>query len=234
MLVFLVMISTCTFGQSLQIVYECKLINHTDLPPELHDLKKIIRYSLTISKGVSFLSRDSVMLISKPTKKFSSFCYYDHIYKNYNEDQWVRTSAEFKEGFGVRRKISEINKNGDYQWKIADEKKIIAGAECIKAESPKGHTAWYAPGLPYADGPKFGIFNLPGLVLHYETPYEIWIAKDIYVGHVKVPVPPDGLQMASREDAVRLSYGEVTQLVPQKAVLINNNTPLNTWIITPE
>lgn len=59
----------------------------------------------------------------------------------------------------------------EYNWEIQKDTKEILGYEVRKAictSNNKGLTAWYAPKLPYSNGPKL-VGGLPGLILELET-----------------------------------------------------------------
>src|SRR5690606_14336730 len=59
----------------------------------------------------------------------------------------------------------------EYNWEIQKDTKEILGYEVRKAVctfNNKGLTAWYAPKLPYSNGPKL-VGGLPGLILELET-----------------------------------------------------------------
>lgn len=55
----------------------------------------------------------------------------------------------------------------DFNWKIADERKEIAGYQCVQATGEfrgRAYIAWFAPEIPILAGPyKFG--GLPGLIV---------------------------------------------------------------------
>jgi GLPGLI family protein len=61
-----------------------------------------------------------------------------------------------------------------FNWKIEDERKVIAGYECIRAKSDmkvddhiQETVAWFAPDIPTDNGPSL-CWGLPGLILGVE------------------------------------------------------------------
>ncbi len=218
-------------GQSLSIVYEAYTIQSSEIlekVPQYSDYSSKYYYSLHIHKGISQFSRDSVLIISFPDINFKQVWEFEKIYKDYNKDSWIRHSGRYKEGHGLEKKISQIIESNNFQWKISQDKQVIAGMECNKAVSPKGYTAWFAPQLPYPDGPQYGVFNLPGLVLSLETPNSKWIAKDIIIHNKIVEVPK--LTLVQNEREINLSYDEIRSLGAEKAIIIDKNTPKGKWI----
>ncbi len=222
-------------SQSLSIVYEACIIQTPEILekiPELSEYNRKSYYSLNIYKSFSKFSRDSTFIISFPDIDFKEVWEFDDIYKDYNKDSWIRHSGRHKEGYGLEKKISQITESNNFQWKISQDKQVIAGIECNKAVSPKGYTAWFAPQLPYPDGPQYGVFNLPGLVLSLETPNSKWIAKDIIIHNKIVEVPK--LTLVQNERQINLSYDEMRSLGAEKAIIIDKNTPKGKWITFKE
>jgi GLPGLI family protein len=156
------------------------------------------------------------------------WCFED-IYKNYNQDSWIKHSGRYKDGCGIEKKMSQIAESNNFQWQInQQEKRIIAGVECIKATSPKGYTAWFAPKLPYPDGPRYGVYNLPGLVLELETAQGRWAAKSIMLNNDKVVIPD--LKLAQNDQEINLSYTELNKLEHEKVIILNKNTSRGQWL----
>lgn len=86
-------------------------------------------------------------------------------YKSLKENISLRTEDSYNKNFIIRDSIK------NYDWKISRESKEILGYEVRKAEtvmdSTKNVTAWYAPKLPYKNGPA-EYQGLPGLILEIE------------------------------------------------------------------
>lgn len=64
-----------------------------------------------------------------------------------------------------------VKNDFSYEWEITNERKKIAGFECIKAVSNKRGNkiiAWFTNKIPINYGP-LGLYGLPGLILEAET-----------------------------------------------------------------
>lgn len=87
-------------------------------------------------------------------------------YKNLKENLSLRTEDTFNQKFLIKDSLKE------YEWKISRESKEILGYEVRKAETTIDSTtnivAWYAPKLPYRNGPA-AYHGLPGLILEIEV-----------------------------------------------------------------
>tara|TARA_R100000935_G_scaffold45914_1_gene69100 strand:- start:6680 stop:7495 length:816 start_codon:yes stop_codon:yes gene_type:complete len=85
----------------------------------------------------------------------------EEIIKNFEEQKLsIYTSLGFK-SFQIETPIPKI------QWQIEKEKKAIGDIQCQKAigtYAGRTYTAWFAPSLPYNDGP-WKLSGLPGLIL---------------------------------------------------------------------
>lgn len=87
------------------------------------------------------------------------------LYKNLQEQQSLRSQDAFSKSFLIQDELKK------YDWKISKESKEILGYEVRKAEAKIDSTssivAWYAPKLPYKNGPA-EYQGLPGLILELE------------------------------------------------------------------
>ncbi|MDX9705595.1 MAG: GLPGLI family protein [Weeksellaceae bacterium] len=86
------------------------------------------------------------------------------LYKNLKENFYLQTKVVARKNFLVKDELTE------YGWKISKETKEILGYEVRKAEfsdSTKTIIAWYAPKLPFKNGPEY-LQGLPGLILDVE------------------------------------------------------------------
>ncbi len=220
-------------AQQLMIVYE---YNRLAVPaeilrfvPQMAEEKTIMRFSLYINKGKSVYSSDSIYIDQDlPRKSFSPW-YFKRIYKDYNEDLWVENSGTLKKGYCLEMNINELKKKYAFlDWVITKEKMSIAGVECVKAISNSGNLAWYAPGIPYPDGPEHGVFNLPGLVLWYETPYHQWKAVKTSLEKREIKAPDCILD--KNEKKIRMDEMELEDLKYESAIKIDKNTPLKQWL----
>ena len=218
-------------GQDLNIQYEC-YSKHPQIDdpniPILSGMKNKYRYSLKIKSNYSIFSRDSLMLVEAYAQNaFEVWCT-EQIYKNYKTDEWLQISGQYVDGFGYLRKISELTANNKFQWKSTNKTKLICDFVCLQVESGN-KIAWYAKEIPIADGPKFGIFGLPGLVLEYEDPSGHWVAKSVSfydLGKIELP----NVQTTKNESQIKLSVYDLKELSAEKAIKISSNTPINKWV----
>lgn len=219
-------------SQNMTIVYEAYSFSFSEIEqkaiPAISEYDVKYYYSLTIDKGISKFSRDSMFVIALPNKGMKEVWFFDDIYKNYNQNLWIKHSGRYKEGYGLKKQVSQMAEKNNFQWKITQEKQIILGVECIKAVSPKGYTVWYAPKLPYPDGPKYGVFNLPGLVLLLETSQDRWVAKAILMSNKNIQIPD--LSLVENDGEINLSYNEIKNLGSEKAIIVDKDTPIKQWL----
>lgn len=86
-------------------------------------------------------------------------------YKNLNEKISLQSQESWNQNFLIKDSLQ------NYDWKISKESKEILGYEVRKAEaridSTKTAVAWYAPKLPYKNGPE-NYQGLPGLIMEIE------------------------------------------------------------------
>lgn len=89
----------------------------------------------------------------------------NNIYKD------LKSQLIFEEKNLSNKKIIVSDTLKNYSWTLTNETKTVLGYEVRKAisyiDSAKVYTAWYAPELPYKDGP-FVYWGLPGLILELE------------------------------------------------------------------
>jgi GLPGLI family protein len=87
------------------------------------------------------------------------------LYKNIGNNQSLKTENTFGKNYLISNELTK------YDWKISKESKEILGYEVRKAEAKMDSTtnviAWYAPKLPYKNGPS-SYQGLPGLILELE------------------------------------------------------------------
>lgn len=87
------------------------------------------------------------------------------IYKNFEEDIYLNSRPLGNKDFLVKDSLKV------YQWKISRDSKEVSGYEVRKAEfsdSTQNVTAWYAPALPFKNGPQM-YQGLPGLILELQV-----------------------------------------------------------------
>ncbi len=216
-------------GQSIKVVYHATSTNAVrEISPELSQRKITYSYSLTIHNGISKYSRDSVYLLYDQSDG-KEYWPYKEIYKDYNNGVWLEKSGRYKEGYLYEQNLDELReKSTRWKWTVTEEQKAIAGIPCRRAIAKNGDVAWYAPDIPYLDGPRDGVFSLPGLVLEYETNYYKWSAVEVLFNAQAVTLP-DGIP-TRKKNAIQLSYNDVMALGKKQMILIDAQTPQKTWL----
>ncbi len=127
----------------------------------------------------------------------------EEIDKDFDGKSLTVYSAIVNKSFKVEEKLPEIS------WKITGEKETIGGYTCQKAVGKVGgrsYTAWFAPDLPFRDGPwKLG--GLPGLILKAvdsknEVSFDfVRIEKDGNAGDTIAPFMNPGRCLTVKEGA---------------------------------
>ncbi len=132
-------------------------------------------------------------------------------YKNYGKDIFRLDYTQKNKDFSIRDHIPE------YQWKLTDETKTIAGYSCKKATSSttkmgrkQNLTAWFCEDIPIDDGP--GDFNgLPGLILEVEINDETRLTFEKVVidpkENIDIAEPPRSQNSKSIEEYERMMLG---------------------------
>ncbi|MDR0228740.1 MAG: GLPGLI family protein [Flavobacteriaceae bacterium] len=138
-------------------------------------------YTLIYSNGISLFQEDNSKTLAKIKKEMgnqedllsldlSKKLFY---YKNFNNNELISLLGEYQV------KDSLINWN----WKITEEVKDVAGYKCRKAVSSyQGYSfvAWYTEDIPINAGPEI-YDGLPGLILQaYNLGYE-YVASNILI-----------------------------------------------------
>jgi len=230
-LTFLLVPLSCIFliGQSIKVVYHATSTNAIqDISPELSQRKITYSYSLTIHNGISRYSRDSVYLLYDQSGG-KEYWAYKEIYKDYNNGLWVEKSGRYKEGYLFEQNLDELReKNAKWNWTVTNEQKAIANIPCKKAVAKNGDEAWYAPDIPYLDGPQNGTHNLPGLVLEYKTNHYKWSAVEVQF-NAQAVILPDGIR-THKKNSIQLSYNDVMALGKDNVIVITPQTPQKTWL----
>jgi GLPGLI family protein len=221
-------------GQGVSVIYELTPPDQRhevirNALPEVSQQKIIERFTLTISNGRSRLSRDSVYVFYK-NNDIKDYWYYKTVYKDYNKKLWLEESARYEEGHLYEQNLDLMReRNARWQWTITDEQQSIAGILCTKAVAKNGHIAWFAPDIPYLDGPRDGVFSLPGLVLSYAHPFRNkWTAVSVKLGSWPVTLPTG--QRSAKKSAIDLPYNEWMALGKDKVIVIDAQTPQKTWL----
>lgn len=219
------------YSQDLSITYEGSSKYSEEMIEAVPDLalnKNKYRYSLKLNSHESVFSRDS-LLISKPYEQSRVEIWQsEQIYKNHQTDLWLKTSGAYTDGYGYQRKISEMIRSNEFQWSKTGIKKEILGFDCVEVVD-NARTAYYATKIPIPDGPQYGIFGLPGLVLEYEDESSHWMATSILYSNDANIIIPD-LECVSNESEIKMSLFDLKDLAANKAIRVDYATPVNKWI----
>lgn len=218
------------FSQDIKVVYESYPKYSDEIIESLPGIaldKNKYRYTLTIKSYRSIFQRDS-LIISKPyNHNRVEIWQFEQVYKDYRADEWLRTSEAYYEGTGYLRKISELTANNNFGWTVTGRQKMILGFNC-KEVIDGTKIAWYTQEIPIPDGPNYGIFGLPGLVLEYEDKSGHWMAVDMNVNTKGIGKPD--VKTTDNELDIKMSVFDLKDLPPSKAIRVDNSTPVNKWI----
>lgn len=136
----------------------------------MESMMKPSYYKLTLGTNESLFSFEEKLQNDQPTEKGSVMVVSygggrGSFYKNISENKSLRTENAFGKNYLISNELTK------YDWKISKESKEILGYEVRKAEAVIDSTtsvvAWYAPKLPYKNGPS-DYQGLPGLILELE------------------------------------------------------------------
>jgi len=227
-----ILATTYCIGQNIQIVYEASSRYSNEIieaMPSLANDKNKYRYSLTINSHISLFKRDSLLIGNRfDRNRGFEIWQKDEIYKNRQNDQWLKISGAYIDGTGYERKISDLISNNNFEWSKTGNVKEILGFKCIEVVN-NAKTAYYAQDIPIPDGPKYGIFSLPGLVLEYEDESGYWEAVDIHFPeNLEIRIPK--VKTTSKESDIKMSVFDQKDLPPSKAIRVDYTTPANKWI----
>lgn len=230
MLLMLACMST-GLSQSITIVYDAvaKPDAVKRYTPQRADDRINYRTSLCIANGQSKYSRDS-LFVSRLTSQGTEYWYHKTVYKDYNRKLWLEGSGRYQDGYVLRKDLDTLQERSkrSQSWSITEEHKVIAGIDCIKSADGYKDIAWYAPSMPYPDGPQFGVFNLPGLVMEYETELFKWTAVSVHFGEKTIALPAG--EWSRVPSAIERTYQEIMSLDRSESIVVDAETPLGVWI----
>lgn len=136
----------------------------------MESMMKPSYYKLTLGNNESLFSFEEKIQNDQPKEKggvvVESYGSGRGIfYKNISENKSLRTESAFGKNFLISKELKK------YNWEISKDSKEILGYEVRKAvaviDSTTTAVAWYAPKLPYKNGPS-DYQGLPGLILELE------------------------------------------------------------------
>ncbi len=235
-LITLVAFANLVYAQNLVVVYEAyKKVPDAIISgnPRLEAIRSELaaekikyRYSLRITPGESLYSLDSVYV--ERQSRLESVIGYEKIYKNYGEDEWLKVSGRYREGYGYQGKISKMLEERPHQWKRTGREKRILGFRCIEVVADQKR-AYYAADIPIPDGPSDGVFGLPGLVLEFHYPLKSFVAVELSSPPVLEIRKPE-VTPVTEESKILLTLDEYRHAPPSRAIVIDAKTPIHQWI----
>lgn len=227
-LLLCITISLNTFGQEV-VVVEYELHKEIDLdktlssleqgkemPDVLNELvKKLLEthsYRLIVNSNESTFDWIEKIRNSQNEGLFSTFSYGDIglIYKNVENQTYQWATSVFSKDYIVSDSLKT------YDWKISKDTKEILGYETRKAtakvDSITTFEAWFAPELPYKNGPEY-YGGLPGLILEIsDTKINEQIGKRVKT-YIAISVNADKKKKIQKPQKGKLiSYTEYEQL----------------------
>ncbi len=164
---------------------------------------KKLSFSLNITANASLFSLDKQVIPDDASS------YTRGVSESYNANYYGDNKAVLcqKQAYGQQFLITRPIP----QWKISDETKKIGNYECIKATTiesvnkagrTRTITAWFAPSIPLAFGPR-GYVGLPGLILRLNYGGALtYQATEIALGEdleVSIKKPTKGKKVSNEE-----------------------------------
>ena len=215
-------------SQGIEVVYIAGDINTPEVlkyVPELEETEIIYKLSLKINNEKSIYNKDSVLIVKKhPTPKGGFIG--QTIYKDYEQNLHIECGAKFQEGKCYSQSMDDVASKKSNKWLYNDEEKLICGIRCRKATFGD-NTAWYSMEHTLQDGPIFGVFALPGLVLEYQTRGFYYNAIAIKPYNEAIIIPSD-LQLFETESLILNSIFDPKR-GQGKNYLSFDSIPLNVW-----
>lgn len=200
------------YGQNLKIMYgDTASIANSDLKNILIELFKEKQKALTpdqsyytlkfnnnksVFKQLNLMNNDGS---NKLSDKLTKGSYYVNI---------VEESLYHKGNFLGENLIIYHEKPSYDEWQIKNERKIIRGYNCMKAETIRRNeigveskvTAWFSTDINLSFGPK-NYFGLPGLIIELHEFGDVYYVRELNFENVK-------LEEVDPEDKRILSYDE--------------------------
>ena len=116
-------------------------------------------------------------------------------YTDLKEKSQILQTKQGRELYSIKSNIENI------EWQLTNEKKKIGDFICYKATYKKKRindyflvTAWYAPSIPLAFGPKEYAGSLPGLIMEIEDPLAYYRCTSINLNpkkEITIPFPDE-------------------------------------------
>jgi len=217
-------------SQKLLIEYDAIAVHSNEILQKMPHLENnvVYRYSLKIDGQKSVFKRDSLKVLKMTSFNSKEYWVKEEIFKDHINEIWLKTSSLYKLNSGYKRNLSVLVKNNSHDWKLTGKEKKILGLKVIEVEGKKG-TAWYSPEIPLPDGPEFGVFGLPGLVMEFINNSGHWLAVNIS-DDINISVTEPIVNTSTEESQIKLSVFEVKSLPKNEIIIIDNQKPINQWI----
>jgi len=219
------------FGQNLSVVYEKVTIPDYDDDDDLtvtQVAQPVSRYSLTVYEGRSVFTLDSAINYVEYPPFTNTYMFKKSIYKEYSTGVWLEESSRYKPGHVLSEDLFESWNKNKKLWKLTDSTKIILGYKCIKSMNGE-FNAWHTTEISIMDGPFYGTFGLPGLVLELNAHSDSWTAIQILPVEREVILPQDKIKSTTKE-SISLPVFNAKNMPSKDVIKINSKTPLNKWI----
>jgi len=185
--------------------------------------------SLHIHGDKSLFTKDSILLIDSITDNKTMWVYSNQYYKDFENDLFVQTSGSFKQNHCYSDKLSSLYREQAKFWTYSDEKKNIINFQCKRAIAGD-QIAWYSDQINVKDGPSYGTYGLPGLILELESESGIYTAIKIIQSTSKI----DFLIPQNQTKDQMSIYAPISSNSSSGAdgtfIKLNKNTPTNTWL----
>ena len=215
-------------AQTLVITYQ-KIEKY---PPEmLKDMpglvtNDVLYYTSLRTDGKNSLSvLDSVVINSFMAEGKQTFirCF---LYKDYLSDRSYESWAQFSEGQAVINIYSDQWIRSE-DWKWTDRTRKILDIPCLLAQHKvNGTQVWYAPNIPYPDGPDPSTWGFPGLVLAVDRIDCAYSASRIEYQDEPVEIP-DFEQVSNNRIPNSMIYRDLSNLPPNDYLILNALQPKN-------
>lgn len=186
----------------------------------MESMMKPSYYKLTLGTNESLFNREEKIQNEQPKENGMSIVIEyggsrGTLYKNIGDNRILKTENAFGKNYLISDELKK------YDWKISKESKEILGYEVRKAEAKIDSTtnvmAWYAPKLPYKNGPS-GYQGLPGLILELEeiNTYGGGMEKLIYTAQ-SLQVDKDQKPIIAPTKGEKLSQSEFDELMKKQS-----------------
>lgn len=145
------------------------------------------------------------------------------LYKNYAVNRTYLSMPHLPSGQATIKTFSD--QFCDFsQWTFIDQTREILGVSCKLARHKNGSNAWYAPSIPYPDGPSRFAWGFPGLIL--STDWPSFSIEAIRLEYRDEPIIiPDFVPVAPKDIPDQIETMNISGLPENDYIIINNELP---------